>query len=106
MGASVTLAVDYRFGECSATGKTLNLSEGGMFLCTAGPAPVGTRVSLRFALPEAEPWEGTAEVVWIRRPEEQHPYPAGMALQFVDLPPDARPAIGAFVARLLAGPKA
>jgi uncharacterized protein (TIGR02266 family) len=102
--ASVELGVDYIHGETTATGRTLNLSQDGMFIVTPSPPEVGAHIIVHFALPESEPLEGTAQVVWVRRPELEHPYPAGMAVQFLKLPPEARPAIAAFVARSLAKP--
>ena len=102
--ASVELGVDYIHADTTGTGRTLNLSQDGMFIVTANPPEVGTHLIIHFALPESEPLEGTAQVVWIRRPEAEHPYPPGMAVQFLKLPPEARPAIAAFVASLLAKP--
>ncbi len=102
--ATVELGVNYIHADTTGTGKTLNLSQDGMFIVTATPPEVGTHLIIHFALPESEPLEGTAQVVWIRRPEVEHPYPPGMAVQFLKLPPEARPAIAAFVAGLLAKP--
>jgi uncharacterized protein (TIGR02266 family) len=102
--ASVALGVDYIHADTTGTGKTLNLSQDGMFIVTPNPPEMGTQLIIHFALPESEPLEGTAQVVWIRRPEVEHPYPPGMAVQFLKLPPEARPAIAAFVAGLLAKP--
>jgi uncharacterized protein (TIGR02266 family) len=99
--ASVQLGVDYIHADTTGTGKTLNLSQDGMFIVTASPPEVGTHLIIHFALPEGEPLEGTAQVVWIRQPEAEHPYPPGMAVQFLKLPPEARPAIAAFVAEQL-----
>lgn len=104
--APVALGVDYQYGNCTGAAKTLNLSEGGMFIVMPDPPAVGTRVHLEFALPDGEPWEATAEVVWIRTPGEQHPYPPGMGVQFVELPAEAQPRIAAFVAGLLGAPSA
>lgn len=104
--AAVELGVDYIHTDTTGTGKTLNLSQDGMFIVTANPPEVGTHLILHFALPDSEPLEGTGQVVWIRRPEVEHPYPPGMAVQFLKLPPEARPAIAAFVASLLAAPVA
>lgn len=101
---SVELGVDYIHADTTSTGKTLNLSQDGMFIVTANPPEVGTHLIIHFALPDCEPWEGTAQVVWIRRPEVEHPYPPGMAVQFLKLPPEALPAIAAFVASLQASP--
>jgi uncharacterized protein (TIGR02266 family) len=100
--ASVALGVDYLYADRTGTGKTLNLSHDGMFIVTPNPPEVDTHLILHFALPDSEPLEATARVVWIRPPGEDHPYPPGMAVQFQQLPPDARPAIAAFVTSLLA----
>jgi Tfp pilus assembly protein PilZ len=75
-----------------------------MFIVTPDPPEVGTELVLHFALPDSDPLEGTARVVWVRGPGEDHPYPAGMAVQFLDLPPDAQPAIAACVTKLLTTP--
>jgi uncharacterized protein (TIGR02266 family) len=102
--AAVELGVDYIDADTTGTGRTLNLSQDGMFIVTATPPAVGTHLIIHFALPDGEPMEGTAQVVWSRRPELEHPYPPGMAVQFLKLPPEARPAIADFVASLLANP--
>jgi uncharacterized protein (TIGR02266 family) len=102
--ASVELGVDYIDAERTATAKTLNLSQDGMFIVTPSPPEVGTHLILHFALPDSEPIEATAVVMWIRRPEAEHPYPAGMAVQFSKLPPEAQPAIAAFVENLRTTP--
>lgn len=101
---AVALAVTYEHAARVTTGETLNLAQDGMFIKTPFPVDVGALLLIRFALPGARPWEGTGRVVWIRRPEEEHPYPPGMAIQFLDLPSEARPTIAAFVATVLATP--
>jgi uncharacterized protein (TIGR02266 family) len=98
---AVELGVDYLSAEGKGTARTLNLSEGGMFIAVKNPPEVGAQLALCFALPESEPFEARARVVWIRRPDEQHPYPPGMAVQFVELSPETRSAITAFVAKEL-----
>jgi uncharacterized protein (TIGR02266 family) len=95
---AAALAVEYVGGERAAAGETLNVSVGGMFIKTPRPADVGALLLLRFALPGSARWESSARVVWVRPPEEDHPYPQGMGVEFVDLPPDARAALAAFVA--------
>ena len=102
--ASVALGVDFSHADCAGTAKTLNLSQDGMFIVTEKPPEIGTHITLHFALPDSDPVESTARVVWIRGPGDEHPYPAGMAVKFVELPPEARVAIAAFVETLLASP--
>jgi len=101
---TVELGVDYQSTECKGTAKTLDLGEGGMFVSVANPPEVGTSLEVCFALPESEPMQVCGRVAWVRHPEEQHPYPAGMAIQFIDLPTEVRSAIAAFVARALGQP--
>lgn len=64
-----------------------NLSEGGLFLRTSTPMPVGSRTTLRFRGPngEGEVDEVSAEavVVWTRSSAGDQP--AGMGLQFVPM---------------------
>jgi len=102
--ARVEVGVDYIHADTTGTGKTLNLSQDGMYIVTANPPDVGTHLIVHFALPDSEPVEGTAHVVWIRHPEIEHPYPPGMAVEFLKLPPEASPALAAFVASVLANP--
>ena len=102
--ATVALAVTYEHGARAGTGETLNLSQDGMFVKTPFPAEVGALLLVKFALPGARPWQCTARVVWTSRPEEEHAYPPGMAIQFLDLPSAAPPTIAAFVAATLATP--
>lgn len=101
---AVELGVDFQSAERKGTAKTLDLGEGGMFVSVADPPEVGTHLDICFALPESEPVQVCGRVVWVRRPEEEHPYPSGMAIQFLDLPADVRAAIAAFVARALGHP--
>ncbi len=75
-----------------------------MFLVMPDPPVVGTQVQLHFALPDGPPWEVTAQTTWVRPPEEPHPYPPGMGLQFGGLPAEVHQALADFVAARLAPP--
>jgi uncharacterized protein (TIGR02266 family) len=62
--------------------RSANLSTGGIYLENTIPHPVGTRVTLRFALPgEGERLEVSAEVVGAITGDEE----LGMGLKFIDL---------------------
>jgi uncharacterized protein (TIGR02266 family) len=100
--ATVALNVAFRAAEREETAKTLNLSVGGMFIVTRSAPDVGTHLALRFMLPEFGPVEALARVAWVRHPAEEHPYPPGMVVQFLELPSGARSAIAVFVTSLLA----
>jgi uncharacterized protein (TIGR02266 family) len=62
--------------------RSANLSEGGIYLENTIPHPVGTRVTLRFALPgDKEKVQVRAEVVGAIAGEDE----MGMGLKFLDL---------------------
>ena len=62
--------------------RSANLSTGGIYLENTIPHPVGTRVTLRFALPgDNQRFEVRAEVVGAIAGEEE----IGMGLKFLDL---------------------
>ena len=100
----VALAVEYEEAERLTSAETLDLGEDGMFIKAPSPANLGTLLLLKFALPGGPPWACSAKVVWIRRPEDEHPYPPGMGVRFMDLQAEARKAIAAFVAAAKAAP--
>ncbi len=64
-----------------------NLSEGGMFIQTSNPRPVGTCVYLEFSLKNGDELVRVkAEVVWTRSLEESNDSnPPGMGLKFLDM---------------------
>jgi uncharacterized protein (TIGR02266 family) len=76
--------------------RSANLSAGGIYLENTIPHPVGTRVTLRFALPgETEKFEVRAEVVGAIAGEEE----MGMGLKFLDLPAADADRIRQYIAR-------
>ncbi len=70
----------------NATLSMLDLSEGGVFVQTAYPAPVGTHIGVTFSLGDGpEPLRADTVVRWVRQgPPEMIP-PPGMGLDFVSL---------------------
>lgn len=102
--ALVALPVGYEHSGRVVSAETLDINEGGMFIKTPSPADVGDLVLLRFALPGGPRWECSARVLWTRRPEDDHPYPQGMGVQFLDLQAEARAAIAALVAAITPTP--
>lgn len=97
----VALAVEYEDVGRVAAGETLNLSADGMFIKTPTPAAIGAILVLRFAIPGSRRWQCSGRVVWTRGPGDQHPYPPGMGIQFLDLSPEARSAIITFAATMV-----
>ena len=101
----VQVGVDYASASERGTARTVNISVGGAFIAAAAPLEVGTSLDLCFALPGGEPMEGQGQVVWLRRPADDHPYPVGMAVQFHGLSEEATAALAAYVARSLTLPQ-
>jgi uncharacterized protein (TIGR02266 family) len=76
--------------------RSANLSAGGIYLENTIPHPVGTRVTLRFALPgDGQKLEVRAEVVGAIAGEEE----MGMGLKFLDLPDSEAERIRQYIAR-------
>ena len=69
-----------------------NISEMGIFVATHEPLEVGTRLTLRFALPgEEAPFNLLGQVQWVNpiRMLSDNPNP-GMGIRFVDLSSESR----------------
>jgi len=85
---------------------TLNFGEGGVFLGTPAPRPVGEVVFLSIAIPGREtPLELQAEVIYaIGAGVKGHP--PGMGVRFLDPDPRQREFLASFLERTLAGSEA
>jgi uncharacterized protein (TIGR02266 family) len=77
----LSLEVEYRTAGAFLVAYSVNLSKGGVFLETESPMPIGTVLTLRFAVPGVGPLEVTGVVAWIRPPEVDSG-PAGMGIEF------------------------
>jgi type IV pilus assembly protein PilZ len=68
-----------------------NISEMGIFVKTTDPLVVGTRLTLAFEPPGAEPFRLAGRVAWINRMRDDGDNPnPGMGVRFVNLKPDER----------------
>jgi type IV pilus assembly protein PilZ len=86
------IAVDYASGDTFLFAYLQNISEMGIFVRTDHPAPIGTRLRLRFQLEdELEPLTLDGEVTWINpvRASGDNLNP-GMGVRFIQLSPDKR----------------
>lgn len=65
---------------------------GGMFIESASPLPVGTRLAMEFSLPEnPEEWfPAKGIVVWICPKADHYTFSPGMGIQFTEITSDAR----------------
>lgn len=78
---AVTATSDHNF----FMGFTENVSEGGIFVATDSPLPVGTTFELRIDVPElSHSLAVQGEVRWLREPTDLD-LPRGMGIQFVDI---------------------
>jgi CheY-like chemotaxis protein len=73
-----------------------NLSQGGAFVRTARPSPVGTRLALSMRLPTGEELVGPAVVMTLK--------PNGMGVKF-ELPPESQQVLAAALAHIAARPR-
>jgi uncharacterized protein (TIGR02266 family) len=82
--ARIPLAVEVRFRTASSFlfAYSLNLSKGGLFLETETPAPVGTAITIKLAIPEAGSHEVHGHVSWIRDADDPTEGPRGMGVSF------------------------
>jgi uncharacterized protein (TIGR02266 family) len=88
--------VQIRHAELERWGTARNLSRGGIFVEADAAMPPGSEVSLQFALPDtALHFAPTAQVVWLREPDNGHP--PGMGLRFLALDRASAEQIDAFV---------
>ncbi len=68
-----------------------DISEGGMFLRSAAPAPPGARIVFAIRLADGYTLvRGVGEVMWTREPGEDPSKPPGMGIRFVELEEEGR----------------
>jgi uncharacterized protein (TIGR02266 family) len=91
----VTLSSEHTF----YSGVTNDISEGGIFVATYTPPPIGAIVRLTLTLPSYGEWPITGEVRWTRALRQtSDEFPPGCGIRFVEIPAEAIAAIRAFVA--------
>jgi len=75
-----------------------DIDEGGIFVATFEPRPVGDKVLVNFKLPGGRPVTAQGEVQWVREYNPLVPEMApGMGVKFTNLMPKDREAIAAFM---------
>lgn len=94
----VAFEVHYRCAQEFFSAYGGNISGGGIFIRTADPPPLNQTVRTPFTLPGApQPFECHGLVVWANPAPKQSLRPTGMGLKLLDLPPEAKQCIQAFV---------
>lgn len=84
---------------------TKDLSVDGMFIYTEKPPAAGEEVKLIFSLGDHPIVTVWARVIWTNNKNSENAKDAGMGVQFIGLPADARAAILYFVNKILVGDK-
>ena len=100
--ADLVVRVDYQTVDEFFSEFARNINEGGLFVESETPHPLGTRVDLQFKLPGGdEPVQVTGSVV--RASAGSADEPSGMGIVFDDLDTQTRQRINELVRRLRAG---
>jgi S-adenosyl-L-methionine hydrolase (adenosine-forming) len=95
------LPVAYRTVGSFLTDWATNISQGGLFINTRKPLPVGTVVKLIIQLPSAEfPFDITGRVTRVTEFDNHANMVPGMGIEFTDIDPGKREKIEVFVEQL------
>ena len=95
---SAELKVDYRAGGSFVTDYSANVSRKGLFIRTSHPLAVGEKIRLRMQAPGGDaPFALDGIVKWVCSVRERGDHPAGMGVEFVDLPEEAKQEIDRLV---------
>jgi len=86
--------------EAVIRGRALNLSAGGIYLCSTVTLPEQCRVALAFALPGGGLIQAEAKVLRVVLPDDERE-PTGMALGFCAIDPESSRLIDCFIATRL-----
>ena len=91
--------VDMRNENTFFTGFSENISEGGLFVATEAPYEIGESLEFELKIMGTEILAGEFKAIvrWVRPANTAGGLPAGMGLQFVDLPPEATAGIQRFI---------
>lgn len=96
------LSVECSKPTSSGPGRAREISEGGMFLTTERPSPVGTPLRFRLIGDRGETVEVEGAVVWVRPPPGTDERPPGMGVEFSNLDESQREAVAYLVEEALA----
>ena len=84
--ASVQMEVSYKESGSFIKSYIINVSGGGLFIKTATPLPLDSRVTLSLTLPEdPEIMKLEGVVVWTNPRGGKNSFPKGMGIKFIDM---------------------
>jgi uncharacterized protein (TIGR02266 family) len=95
------LKVEYADPEQEALARAHEIAEGGLFLATDSPPPLGTPLHLKLTGDDGETIEVEGAVVWVRRAGEPGG-PPGVGVEFSNLDDEQRDAVVYLVQQALA----
>ncbi len=100
--ADIVVRVNYQSVDSLFSEFARNINDGGIFVETDAPQPIGTNVELEFKLPGSDrPIEVVGNVVRSVRADQVDPDGiAGMAIEFENLDADARQQINEIIQKL------
>jgi len=99
--APADLRVHYSDAARAETTRTREIAEGGLFLATDSPPPVGTPLQLKLTGDNGEMTDVEGAVVWVRRAGDPGG-PPGIGVEFADLDVAQREAVAYLVEQALA----
>jgi len=91
------VGVDLRSANNFFTGFSENISEGGLFVATEAPHPLGTVIEVTLTVMAGEPMTLRGEIAWIRPINARGGLPAGFGLRFLGLEAGEQRALQDFV---------
>lgn len=100
----IQIEVNYRSLDALYENPVLDISQGGMFIRTESPLPLGTEISLEFVIPgQDQTIQSKGLVVW--RHESTHSrissQKPGMGIRFIQMEPQDLKRIKAYVEQIL-----
>jgi uncharacterized protein (TIGR02266 family) len=99
----VVLKLRYETEEAFGDTVIRSLSSSGLYLSTQTPFNVGSEFAIVVDLPQKEAWiKGTCEVVWVNEIDTEN-YPKGMGVRFIQMAPEYRSRLEAYLADMNVG---
>jgi uncharacterized protein (TIGR02266 family) len=89
--------VDLRSANNFFTGFSENISEGGLFVATEAPHPIGTVIEVTLTVMGGEPMTLRGEIAWIRPVNARGGLPPGFGLRFLGLEEGEQSSLQTFV---------
>jgi type IV pilus assembly protein PilZ len=98
--ADQSLGVQYRSVPEFVIASSMNISRGGMYVCTPQPLPRNREIQLRLTFPGvAHPLQISGVVIWSNPGTIRSPFPPGMGIKFLDLTETDAKLIADFIAK-------